>query len=85
MRPETPSAGHRQSPGEPRVAACAVTSATPVRRAPVPRVLAAALAAASLLGGAGCSTVDGLGYYAQSIGGHLAVLRAARALPKAPA
>jgi predicted aminopeptidase len=78
MRPETARAEHRQSPGEPRVAGCDVASAKPVRRAPVPRGLAAALAAASLLGGAGCSTVDGLGYYAQSIGGHLAVLRAAR-------
>ena len=31
---------------------------------------------------AACSTVDGLGYYAQSIGGHLAVLRAARPVPQ---
>jgi predicted aminopeptidase len=34
-----------------------------------------------LLALSGCGTVDGLGYYAQSIGGHLAVLRAARPVP----
>jgi predicted aminopeptidase len=42
------------------------------------RVLWVAGAALAL---AGCSTVDGLGYYAQSIGGHLSLLRAARPVP----
>jgi predicted aminopeptidase len=56
----------------------------PVRR-PFPAVLRArsawiALAAAFVVASvAGCST---LGYYAQSIGGHLAMLRAARPIPE---
>jgi predicted aminopeptidase len=46
-----------------------------------PRGAHGLLAAAALLALAGCSTVEGIGYYAQSIGGHLAVLRAARPVP----
>lgn len=43
------------------------------------RVAAVAVALLVVLGAAGCST---LGYYAQSIGGHLSVLRSARPIPE---
>jgi predicted aminopeptidase len=69
-----PAAAPGDPPGDSGVPASPVVA----RPARAPRRLASALAAASLLGLAGCSTVDGLGYYAQSIGGHLSVLRAAR-------
>src|SRR5512136_346761 len=43
------------------------------------RAAAVAVALLVVLGAAGCST---LGYYAQSIGGHLSVLRSARPIPE---
>jgi len=43
------------------------------------RAAAAVAAVLAVLGAAGCST---LGYYAQSIGGHLSVLRSARPIPE---